>query len=34
MADSLVLAHAQVRGVQLVTLDNDFAGHAGVTLIR
>ena len=34
VADSLVLAHARELGVPLVTLDNDFAGIEGVTVIR
>jgi len=34
MADSFVLAHAQVAEATLITLDNDFAGISGVKVLR
>ena len=34
MADSLILAHAHHLGVDLLTLDNDYAGLPRVRLIR
>jgi len=34
MADSIVLAHARILNDVLLTLDNDFAGHASAIVIR
>jgi toxin FitB len=34
MADSFVLAHAQRASATLVTLDDDFAGLPGATVLR
>ena len=34
MADSLILAHAKLKGATLVTLDNDFSGIPGVKIPR
>ena len=34
MADSLILAHARHLKVPLFTLDNDFSGISGVTVLR
>lgn len=34
MADSLVLSHARVLGVPLLTLDNDFSDIPGVKVLR
>ncbi len=34
MADSIVLAHARLRGATLLTLDNNFAGLTGALVIR
>jgi predicted nucleic acid-binding protein len=34
MADSIVLAHAQIQGADFITMDNDFTGIGRVTVIR
>ena len=34
MADAIVLAHAQIKRVPLLTLDNDFSSIPGVIVIR
>ena len=34
MADSLVLAHAQLENATLVTLDNDFVGLPNTKILR
>jgi len=34
MADSFVLAHAYQQGAAFFTLDNDFSGLSGVTVLR